>query len=85
MKTRYEFIHFIENSIKGQKTSRWECTDNANGIFLGMVRWEGAWWKYNYFPADGTSYDNKCLRDIADFTENLTKELKTTWRKKKRN
>ncbi len=83
LKTKYEFIHFVENSIKGQKTQRWECVRSANGIYIGMVRWHGGWWSYIFYPEEGSSYDAKCFRDIADFMDNLTKRQRESWRKKK--
>jgi hypothetical protein len=84
MKERYEYIHFKESSEAGKKTKRWECFNNESGLFHGRVKWSGAFWSYIFHPAHGSSFDHKCLRDIAEFTEGVTKELRKSWQQKKK-
>ena len=43
---------------------------------LGFVRWYGPWRKYCFMPGFGTTYDQNCLREIADFCEVQTREHK---------
>jgi hypothetical protein len=59
-----------------RKTATWAV---ANGDYiLGYVRWFAKWRKYAFYPRDDeqTIYEQACLRDIANFIENLTKEYK---------
>lgn len=41
---------------------------------LGEIRWFARWRKYCYFPGAATVYDANCLREIAGFCEQQTKE-----------
>ena len=43
---------------------------------IGEVRWFARWRKYCFFPASDTIYEWVCLRDIAEFMENETKNYK---------
>lgn len=86
MKTNFKFIHFEKINNPDRSTSKWICIHNIIGNQLGIVRWEGAWWRYTFHPNPGTSYDAKCNRDIADFTEAATAWQRKQWyenRKKK--
>jgi hypothetical protein len=44
------------------------------GEGLGEVRWFGRWSQYAFFPFGGTVFEQDCLRDIATFCEQRTKE-----------
>jgi hypothetical protein len=60
----------------GAKTKGW-TVDNAYGDgTLGFVGWFGRWRKYCFFPAEGTVFEEVCLRETADFCERETKEYK---------
>ena len=70
------YVRFVNvgRSSSG-KTLVWrvEATDDGNeGI--GWVRWYGPWRQYSFFPASLTVFEKSCLRDIADFSEQLTKD-----------
>lgn len=39
-----------------------------------MIKWAGNFRKYAFFPENLTQFDPNCLRDIADFCEQKTKE-----------
>lgn len=45
---------------------------------LGEIRWYAPWRRYCFSPdlKHRTIFDANCLREIADFCENLTKEHK---------
>lgn len=43
------------------------------GTPLGEIRWYSHWRKYTFFPSPGTTFDSKCLIDIAAHCEALTK------------
>ena len=59
---------------EGYKTARWAVVAKNGEIDLGEVKWFGKWRCYAYFPLNDTLYEMRCLREIADFCEKLTKE-----------
>lgn len=44
------------------------------GTPLGTVRWFGRWRKYCFFPFADTVYEEVCLREIAEFIVDRTKD-----------
>lgn len=58
------------------KTKRWLVTPKTGGADIGTVAWWAPWRKYCFFPADNTVFEQDCLRDIATFIEERTKEHK---------
>lgn len=61
-----------------EKTSVWNIAAKDGGVILGSVFWYGPWRRYVFGPtADyDTVYEQRCLRDIADFVEARMKEHK---------
>lgn len=63
-------------------TSRWSIL-RTNGVVadgcraLGWVAWYAPWRKYTMFSVEGITFDASCLRDIADFCEQQTREHKS--------
>jgi len=51
-------------------------TKGAYPIRLGIIRWWPAWRKYAFWPGTNTLFEEVCLREIADFCEQTTKEHK---------
>jgi hypothetical protein len=41
---------------------------------IGEVRWFGRWRGYAFFPYEDTVYEHKCLRELADFVQERTRE-----------
>ncbi len=70
---------------KSGKTRVWEVTDADGSYVLGTIKWYGHWRGYAFFPEMHTEtlYEQKCLREIADFIETATKLTRQSWRKKK--
>ena len=58
----------------GIKTKRWVVLPNDGGYALGSIGFYPRWRKYCYFAARSTIFEQDCLRDIADFIEDQTKE-----------
>lgn len=69
MKTRFEFIEFLEIDPK-PKTKVWQCVNNHNHLRLGKVQWYGPWRQYCFFP-DNAIFNEQCLDDIAEFLHNV--------------
>lgn len=69
MKTEYKYIRF-------EKTPRtsfdwWYCRNKKEGYLLGAITYCEEW-KFN--PEEGRAFTIGCLRDIADFIDQLNKE-----------
>ncbi len=74
MKTRYEFIEFLEFAAK-PKTKVWQCVSTKkHRAVLGGVQWYGPWRQYCFFPSNDTIFNEQCLDDIAEFLHNVNTE-----------
>lgn len=58
------------------RTGIWDVLTKQGGT-LGEVKWYSRWRKYSFFPGDGCLFEQTCLREIADFIEERTKEQRT--------
>ena len=61
-----------------RKTGIWAVVTKGGakevgGLVLGHVSWWAQWRKYAFFPAQGTLYEQTCLRDIAEFIDDQMK------------
>lgn len=54
---------------EGMKTSLWIVKTKEDSVSLGLIKWFSRWRTYAFFPANGTVYEDDCLRDIAEFIE----------------
>ena len=66
MKTEFQYIKFVQQTSKGV-TSVWSCRNTRYGDELGVVKWNGAWRQYCYFPTVQAVYSAGCLLDITEF------------------
>lgn len=74
-----KFIDFVDaGQSESGKTLLWHVVpkDSVGGI--GLIHWYGPWRKYCFSPHAKTVYEQQCLRDIADFCEQKTREHKAT-------
>lgn len=74
MKLEYQYLLFVEVERKA-KTSVWSCRNKKSGAELGRVAWHGPWRQYCYFPTVQAVYSAGCLDDIADFIEQVKREV----------
>lgn len=70
-----EYVTF-EMYGEAKKTVIWRVMSKRGG-WLGDVKWFSRWRKYSFFPAPHCVFEQVCLRDIAEFVEERTKEHKT--------
>lgn len=63
----------------GAKTERWRVF-SKDGPQLGGCVWHSPWRRYVFWPLEGTIYEQDCLRDIAQFCEDQTREHKAARR-----
>lgn len=69
---------------KSGKTNIWsvyssgskEDEDDDRDMWLGDIKWRGAWRKYAFFPDRDTVFEADCMRDLAQFCEDKTKAHK---------
>jgi hypothetical protein len=66
------YVKFVEGTPK-PKTKTWNVIAKEGEVELGWVGWFSKWRKYCFFPAGETIYEEKCLRDIAQFIQEQTK------------
>ena len=74
MKTKYKHIHFEKASLG--LGCIWECWNNKAGQLLGVIPKQKVWRQYVFEPQSDCIFNNGCLRDIADFLDqiNINKE-----------
>lgn len=68
-------ILFVPAAPKA-KTKVWWILNRYDHGHLGWIAWYSHWRKYSFTPNGGSVYEEKCLREIADFCEKKTKEHK---------
>ena len=76
---------YIEIRVSGESTSGrtqiWQVLNCRHLFICGEIRWHGAFRKYCFYPSNSTLFDWDCLRMVADFCEEKTKEHYETKRK----
>jgi hypothetical protein len=78
----------IEQTGDTGKTLVWEVRTKASvkgegGRFLGEIRWFGRWRGYAFYPYMDTLYEQRCMREIADFVEAQTRAKRKEWAKRR--
>lgn len=56
------------------RTFVWNVLAKASGAKLGYVAWFARWRNYCFFPDENLVLDKTCLRDIAAFIEDQSKQ-----------
>ncbi len=73
MKLKYKYIHFVkvpENDLG----LLWKCLNNRSKEPLGVITFYKGWKQHVMQFADECVFNNGCLRDIADFLDQINKE-----------
>lgn len=69
------YIRFDPNGRSPSgKTQQWYVTPSDNTETIGEVKWYGPWRAYAFFPWPDCVFEQKCLREIAEFIEHQTSE-----------
>lgn len=72
-----KYIMAYDETPEGRKTKIFHlCRKDNEFIFLGNIKWNGAWRKYCWYCDEETVFDSKCLKSIADFLDILNGDLK---------
>ena len=61
-----QYIHAIPIHFTG-KTYHWEIRNKDSDYVLGIVKWNGRWRQYCYFPNGDTVLSVGCMSDIINF------------------
>jgi hypothetical protein len=73
MKTEFQYLVFKELPVApNRKTKEWSCDNRRYGEQLGVVKWNGQWRQYCYFPTCEAVYSAGCLNDIAEFIKSVS-------------
>ena len=75
LKTRYKYIQFVELPKKPLDIL-WQCLNNRSKEPLGVITFYKPWKQHVIQFNDGCVFNNQCLKDIADFLEQLNKRPK---------
>jgi hypothetical protein len=61
---------------KERRTLRWRVRsiEGFGGQVIGHIEWYARWRCYAFFPAAETVFEKTCLRDLADFCEQATRD-----------
>ena len=70
MKTEYRHIRFVKATILVHGKDVWRCI-NKQGEELCDVSYYPKWKKYVDDREPGMCFDSSCLRDLADFMDQL--------------
>jgi len=72
------YLQFQRINALGQgKTLQWQVWGRNNDSLLGIIKWYGRWRQYTFFPHPMTVFNRECLRDIANFIDNVKAERAT--------
>lgn len=56
------------------KTREWAVVAKEQGLAIGAIQWYGPWRKYVFTARPNTVFEQDCLRDIAKFIEEKSRE-----------
>ena len=73
MKTKYKYIYFIKGEKALLDEVIWHCW-NKKKTLLGSVVYCEQWHEWEFQPKPMMGFTIECLRDIADFLDQLNKE-----------
>ncbi len=72
MKLDYKYIHFRwSDGMDG-----YICRNTKSNDYLGLVLWYSTWKRFVFQADENAVFSSDCLRDIAAFEDEATKEKK---------
>ena len=70
-----KWIEFVPvAATPSHKTKRWVVRPKDGSNPVGGISWYGPWRRYVFSPAAATVFEEQCLRDIAEFVADQTRE-----------
>jgi len=55
-------------------TKRWAVMPRDGSAQIGGISWYGPWRKYCFIPMPNCTFEQVCLREIADFIDTQTRQ-----------
>ncbi len=74
----YKYIA-IQETIpvnKSRKTKVWDVINRVHGVYIGIIKWYGAWRQYCFFTQGGIILSAGCMPDIEGFVKEQMDERK---------
>ena len=78
-KMEYKWIEIKRVQFEGL-TQRYEVFAKSNQSLLGRIQFYPGWRRYVFQPTFPSTFEEECLKDIAEFVEALTIKYKTAAR-----
>ena len=70
-----KYLEFLPADMKPGHKTQWIAVYSKSSKFaLGFIEWYGAWRQYTFNPSPETTFNNGCLREIADYCTQLNAE-----------
>ena len=82
MKLNIRFEEGTSISELQKKTKTFYIYSNHSNDFLGKIYFLGRWRCYVFEPKNNTIYSHDCMKEISEFSEQLTKDWKLNLKKK---
>jgi hypothetical protein len=73
MKTKYKYVRFEHDTGKGSIRDLWWCRDSETSQVLGAIEFSDLHKQFVFIMANEIIFTADCLRDIADFMEQVAK------------
>lgn len=76
------WLKFERFDLPGRKTPIYQVTNKESGVYLGDIKWHGAWRKYTFFTKPSSQvgvqflFEATCLQDMTNFLNQLMIEHK---------
>ena len=71
---KYLIVHRLVKK-EGRKTEIWRVKSTSD-VFLGEIKWYGAWRQYCFFPEEFMVFNSGCLKDLCRFLDRVNREHK---------
>ena len=69
------YLRFGEVAARpGRKTKHWTVSRGDGAFALGVIKWYAHWRRYVFEPLAAMVFDPQCLRELADFCQQMTTE-----------
>jgi len=71
MKCKFKYIQFCRATQQNPKTWIYLVRANYDYALLGIIKWYARWRQYAFHSEQKPILEKTCLRDIAEFCEEL--------------
>jgi hypothetical protein len=81
-KGSYLYFHDLGKLTPEHKTHRFEVCSRDSSSIIGYIKWFTQWRRYTFYPIN-CMLDASCMREIADFCDQITTDYKKDWKPRK--